>query len=563
MPDTLQAKYKNPMPPPRSLRRRDNCRLHIVLLCGLLAFALAVQLGGQPCMAADKRPNILFAISDDQSYPHASAYGYKAIDTPAFGRVARQGVLFHNAFTASPGCSPSRAAILTGRYPWQLEHAGTHASAFPAKYVSYVDLLEQGGYFVGYCGKGWGPGNWKISGRDRNPAGPAFKGAKHESPPGISSEDYAANFQRFLAEKPADKPFHFWYGASEPHRGFGDGVGTEHGGDPAAVKVPEFLPDTPLVRSDMLDYLFEIEWFDQQLGKMLALLEEAGELENTIIIVTSDNGMAFPRAKANCYEYGIHMPLAVSWPERFPAGREVNDLVSLTDIAPTLLEIAGVEHPSEKTGEYPMAGRSLSKVLAAEKSGQVDPERTAVYSHRERHSSSRWNNLAYPQRCIRTQQYLYIRNFRPERWPAGAPQKFGRGSYADPGETELGPMHGGYHDIDACPALTLLVRGAGDPELSRYLHLAVAHRPAEELFDIQEDPACLHNLAGEKDFAPVREELAARLENYLRETGDPRVVDGGDVFETYKRYSRLRYFPKPDWATERAADGPNKKDTKE
>jgi uncharacterized sulfatase len=256
--------------------------------------------------------------------------------------------------------------------------------------------------------------------------------------------------------------------------------------------------------------------------------------------------MSFPRAKANCYEYGIHMPLAIRWPNRVPGGRVVHDMVSLSDLMPTYLEACGVEHP----GEFPMAGRSLLPVLLSDKEGLVDPLRTAAFSARERHSSSRWNNLAYPQRCIRTHQYLYIRNFRPERWPAGTPQKFGTGSYArnKDEESELGPMHSGYHDIDACPTLTQLTEGADDPELSKFLHLAVDHRPAEELFDVRSDPDCIHNLASSSAHANVKAELSKRLEDFLRETKDPRILDGGDIFETYKRYSRIRKFPKPAWA---------------
>ena len=121
-----------------------------------------------------ERPNILFAISDDQSWIHTSASGCKSVNTPNFDRVAREGILFNNSFCGSPGCTPSRSSILTGRYPWQLQQAGTHASSFPKQYVVYPDLLENDGYFVGFTGKGWGPGKFEASGRSRNPAGPAF-----------------------------------------------------------------------------------------------------------------------------------------------------------------------------------------------------------------------------------------------------------------------------------------------------------------------------------------------------------------------------------------------------
>ncbi len=496
----------------------------------------------------DDRPNILFAISDDQSYPYASAYGTSSVFTPAFDRVAREGVLFTNAYSASPGCSPSRASILTGRYTWQNEHAGTHASKFSNKFATYPILLEKAGYHVGYTGKGWGPGNFKDGGFTENPAGPQYFVNSKQTPDGIRSTDYATSFAEFLARKQAGKPFCFWFGASEPHRSFGKGIGLAHGGHLEDVIVPKFLPDTPEVRSDILDYEYEIEWFDAHLGRMLRQLDERSELDNTIVVVTSDNGMAFPRAKANCYEFGIHMPLAVRWGTKVKGARIVHDLVSLTDLMPTYLEAAGVSHP----GDYPMSGRSLMPILLTNKDGLVDPTRTAAYSARERHSSSRWNNLAYPQRCIRTHAHLYIRNFRPERWPAGTPRKYGTGRYAKnkTNESKLGPMHGGYHDIDACPTLTLLTENANDRLLGKYLHLAVDHRPAEELFDIRSDPACVNNLATSAAHADVLAELSARLETFLVETQDPRILDGGDVFETYKRYSRVRKFPMPDWAAE-------------
>ncbi|WP_148275209.1 sulfatase-like hydrolase/transferase, partial [Rhodopirellula baltica] len=132
-------------------------RIHLALLFALTLCCVNL-------FSAD-RPNVLVAISDDQSFPHTSAYGYQAIQTPAFDRVAKTGVLFNNAFTPSPGCSPMRAAFLTGRNIWQIEHAGTHASSFASEYEVYQDRLENAGYFIGYTGKGWGPGNWKISDR--------------------------------------------------------------------------------------------------------------------------------------------------------------------------------------------------------------------------------------------------------------------------------------------------------------------------------------------------------------------------------------------------------------
>lgn len=510
--------------------------LRAVLLATLAVLALAPSAGAQAAPAGGRRPNILFAISDDQSFPHTSAYGARFVNTPAFDRVAREGVLFRNAYVASPGCSPSRAAFLTGRHVWQIEEAGTHASSFPAKYVVFPDLLEGGGYFVGMTGKGWGPGNWEASGRKRNPAGPVFARAKIKPPfEKMSDNDYAANFEEFLRARPAGQPFYFWYGAQEPHREYEPGIGLRRGKRLEDVTVPGFLPDTREIRSDLLDYAVEIEWADAHLGRMLQALERTGELENTIVIVTADNGMAFPRAKASTYDAGIHVPLAIRWGSRVPGGRTVDDLVGLVDLTPTLLEAAGVRHP----GTHPMSGHSVMDLLTSGRSGTVRATQRAVFSGRERHSSSRWNNLSYSQRAMREGRYLYIRNFTPDRWPAGDPQSLG-----DDGK--LGPMHGAYHDIDASPTLSALVEYYKDrsrPELARFLGLAVDKRPTEELFDLESDPHCLRNLAADPAHSKTRARLAARLEGYLRETGDPRVLGNGEVFEAYPRYSPIRKFP--------------------
>ena len=252
---------------------------------------------------------------------------------------------------------------------------------------------------------------------------------------------------------------------------------------------PPFLPDTPEIRSDILDYGVEIEWFDTHLERILAMLEQAGELDNTLIIVTSDNGMPFPRAKANLYEFGIHLPLAIRWGSKVPAGRVVDDLVGFVDLTATLLDAAGVEHP----GDYPLSGRSILGTLTSDEQGDVDETRTYIFSGRERHSSSRHKNLTYPQRAIRTRQYLYILNLAPDRWPAGAPQKYKT-------DGSLGPMHGGYHDIDSSPSLTFLIKNRLDNELKPFFDLAVGKRPSEELFDVTKDPGCLDNLAEKSEF---------------------------------------------------------------
>lgn len=492
---------------------------------------LLLLLGIASAAAGSERPNILIMMSDDQSFPHASAYGSKMVSTPNFDRIARDGILFNNAFCASPGCSPSRAAFLTGRHIWQIEHAGTHASSFGKEYRTFVDLLAEAGYATGYTGKGWAPGNFKAGGRTQNPAGPSFA---------AKGGDYAAGFKSFLDQRPEGSPFCFWFGSHDPHRSYEKGSGLASGKTLAQAEVPGFLPDTPEIRSDLLDYALEVERFDRDCGKMLALLEAAGELDNTLVIITSDNGMPFPYAKANCTEFGIHMPLAISWKIGFPAGRKIDDLVSFIDLTATIHELTGIAAPAA----FPLAGRSLLESLRSSRAGLVDPTRDAIFSARERHSSSRFNTLGYPQRCIRTADHLLIRNLKPERWPAGPARKLS----GKPG-SPLGPPNGGFHDIDACPSLSFLIDKQDDPEIGRFFHLAVDRRPEIEFYDIASDPACLKNLSDQPGLlADIREKLEARLEAQLRATGDPRVIGDGDVFETYPRYSGIRWFPEPDWA---------------
>ena len=496
----------------------------------------------------DSRPNILIAISDDQSFSHVSIQGTKEIQTPHFDRIAREGVWFANAFAASPGCSPSRAALLTGLHTWQIGAAGTHASYFDTTHVVFPDLLESAGYRIGFTGKGWGPGNWEISGRKRNPAGPEWSDNKLESPEGISDKDYAANFEAFLAERPADQPFYFWFGGHEPHRKFKEGIGREQGKNINEIEVPDFLPNEEIIRSDVADYYVEIEWFDQQLGQMIDLLASQGELDNTLIIVTSDNGMAFPRAKANLYEYGFHVPLAMRWGNQVPGNYIAQDLVGFVDLAPTILEAAQI--PSDIYP--PFSGNSLMGILTQQSMYDRKGLHQGIYAARERHSSSRYHSLGYPQRALRTPQYLYIHNFRPERWPAGAPQKYGNTNYPtqkDLQERVLGPEDGGYHDIDACPSLDFLLTSAREGKTS-YLQLAVGLRPEEELFLIAEDPYCLNDLSPRPEYNEIKDSLRTALFAHLTATQDPRVLDGGDIWETYPRYSRLREFPIPSWAIE-------------
>ena len=301
-----------------------------------------------------QRPNILFAISDDQSFAHTSFAGAKFVNTPAFDRVAREGVYFTSCIAGSPGCAPSRSSIVTGRYHWQNEQSGQHASSWMKKYVPFVDLLDANGYVTGRTGKGVSPFRYAQGENDSlwratDAAGIAHSNIRYEkgtpgderTAEGIGPVNYFENFKYFMENVRGNKPFFFWYGAQEPHRAYEQDSWKRTDKKLEDVKVPGFFPDDEVVRGDMLDYAVEIEWFDLHLQRMLEYLEKTGELENTIVMVTADNGMPFPRAKANCYEYGIHVPFAVRFPKAFSGGRVVEDLLSFADLAPTILEITG------------------------------------------------------------------------------------------------------------------------------------------------------------------------------------------------------------------------------
>jgi uncharacterized sulfatase len=465
--------------------------------------------------AAARRPNILFAIADDQSYPHTSAMGDRVVKTPAFDSVADQGVLFRQAYSLSPGCAPSRAGLLTGRFPWQIEEAGTHASFFPKKLTVYPALLEQNGYFVGLTGKGAGPCNFKGAGWTHNPAGPSFDRRRLDKPiPDVNANDYAGNFEEFLGARPKDKPFCFWYGSTEPHRTYQRGSGLKSGKRLEDVVVPPFLPDTAEVRSDILDYYLEIEYFDRHLGRMLQQLKKSGELENTLVIVTADNGMSFPGAKATMYDYGIHQPLAAMWKAAAKGGRTSDDLVSFADFAPTFLEAAGVRVPAQ------MVGRSLLTLLRSGKSGVVEPRRRRVFSGRERHSHARHDNLGYPARAMRQGNYLYVWNMKPERWPAGDPERFA--------------------DIDGAPTKDWMMAHRKEAGVSALFEQGFGKRPEQQLFDVAADPGCRNNLAGMAAHASVRKSMREELEKALTEHKDPRLTGNGDVWESYPRFSGMR-----------------------
>lgn len=463
------------------------------------------------------RPNILFAIADDASWKHFGAYGCDWVKTPAFDRVAENGILFLNAYTPNAKCAPSRSCILTGRNTWQLEEACNHSPFFPAKFKTYAEALGENDYWVGSVAKGWAPGEpGEINGKKRELTGPKFDSHKLTPPAKhISTNDYAKNFEAFLKARPEGKPFCFWYGSTEPHRRYEFEVGERLGGKTMDEidEVPAFWPDVDTVRKDMLDYAFEIEYFDAHLQKMLEKLEEIGELENTLVVVTADNGMPFPRIKGQVYEYSNHLPLAVMWPDGIKnPGRVVDDFVNFIDFAPTYFEVAGIN--PEEAGMQPITGKSLTDIFYSASDGQVNPERDFVLVGKERHDIGRPDDTGYPVRGILKDGYLYLRNFKPERWPKGNPET-------------------GYLNCDGSPTKTYILDTRRKKGVMEYWQLNFGKRVAEELYDIKNDPFCMNNLAGDESLAERKTKMIEEMTLKLTEQGDPRILGNGDIFDNY------------------------------
>lgn len=516
---------------------------------------LAALAACQSVAAAEtERPNVLFAFADDWGR-YASIYAQKegpgspndVLKTPNFDRLAREGVLFRHAFVSAPSCTPCRSALLSGQHFWRTGRAAILSGAvWDPSIPTYPLLMEKSGYHLGETFKVWSPGTPADApyGAPRNSyqkKGGRFNGFSQVVTKLVASgksledarqelyDEVSANFDDFLADRKPDQPFCYWFGPTNVHRKWVRGSGQalwKINPDDLKGKMPAFLPDVPLVRQDLADYFGEVQAFDAALGVLLKKLEAIGELDSTLIVVSGDHGPpGFPRGKCNLYDFGTEVPLVVSGPG-VKGGRVVDDLVSLTDLAPTFLDVANVPIPDT------MTGKSLKNVLQSEKSGHVDPTRTEIFTGRERHvDSAREGSLPYPQRAIRTPDYLFILNFHPERWPMGDPFQLD-GPNPPSRETLTENTRVTFQDMDAGPTKAWLIEHRDDPKYQRFYELAFARRPAEELYILADDPDEIHNRAADPRYAREKERLKQRLLHVLKETGDPRVIDNGRFFET-------------------------------
>lgn len=484
-----------------------------------IVFLLLLAIGMRLFAAEAARPNILFAIADDWGV-HAGAYGTRWVKTSAFDRVAREGLLFKYAYTPNAKCAPSRASILTGRNSWQLNAAANHICYFPPEFKGWAEVLSEKGWFVGHTQKGWGPGvATNAQGKPRLMTGTAFNRRKAPPPAkGIGNNDYAGNFEDFLEAAPSGKPWCFWYGSIEPHRGYEFGSGVAKGGKKLSDidRVPGYWPDNETVRNDMLDYAFEVEHFDRHLGRMLDSLQKRGLLSNTLVIVTSDHAMPFPRVKGNAYEFANHVPLAVMWQGQIvKPGRLVEDMVSFIDVAPTLIDVAGLR--GADTGMSDSPGQSWVPIFRNEKSTRRNGD--FVLIGKERTDIGRPNDGGYPTRGIVTKDFIYLRNYEPTRWPAGNPET-------------------GYLDCDAGATKSFILEARRESPNDPYWATCFGKRPAEEFYDLRRDPDCLNNLGSSRDVAAVREKLEGIMAAELKRQGDPRMFGDGGVFDRYEHANR-------------------------
>ncbi|MHC4757879.1 MAG: sulfatase family protein [Planctomycetota bacterium] len=439
----------------------------------------------------NRHPNIIFALADDWSWPHTSiAYALgipgsdSVVKTPVFDRIAREGVLFTNAYCSAPSCSPSRSSILTGRHMWQLETAANLRGILPAKFGVYPDALEETGYYIGFMDKGWCPG--QLGERTRNPAGPEFK-----------------SFREFMKKRPDGKSFCFWFGSWDAHLPYEYESGIRSGMDPNDVAVPACLPDDIVVRKDMCDYYFEVQRFDRRVGEMLEVIKECGELENTLVVIAGDNGLPFPHCKVELYDTGTRVPLAIAWPGVIKGGRLVHDFVSLAELGATFLEAADLK-PFDT-----MTAKSLMNILTSDKEGQVDPRRDRVFVGREYHDyECRADDTGYPMRALRTADFLYIRNYEPGRWPAGDPVEFRE-------------ERGMYGEVDPSPTKAYMMEHRDDSKVKKLFQLAFEKRPYEELYDLQKDPGQLNNVAEKPEYDERKRELIVAFEREFTAAYDP------------------------------------------
>ncbi len=418
---------------------------------------------------AKEKPNIVLIIADDVSVDDMGCYGNKVVKTPNIDRLAKEGMRFDNAFLVASSSSPSRCCIITGKYPHSTGAAELH-TPLPETEIPFPLLLKQHNYYTAQAGK-WhmGPSVYKAFDRytDNN---------------GYDNGDGGElNWVRFLKEREQDKPFFLWLASHDAHRPWGaDDFFISH--DPDEVEVPLYFADTPETRGDIVSYYNEIARFDYYVGEVRKELERQGVFDNTIMIIMADNGRPFPRCKTRVYDSGMKTPFIVSWPKGMKQkGSVSNSLISSIDIAPTLLELAGVEIPND------MQGLSFSAILD-NPSAEI---RKAVYAEHN------WHDYEAYERMVRTKEYLYVFNGRPNL-PNGGPA-----------DSKISPTQKSLNRVRDQGMLT-----------AAQADIFMTPRPADEFYDLSKDSLQIINVASHPRYQKQLTELRRLFQNWQQETAD-------------------------------------------
>ncbi len=420
-------------------------------------------------MQAQQSPNFVFIIADDISWDDFGCYGNEVVKTPNIDKLASDGLRFTNAFLTASSCSPSRCSIISGKYPHSNGAAELHTE-LPESEIPFPLLLKENGYYTAHAGK-WHMGSATHRAFDRYTDNNGYKN-------GDGGED---NWVRFLKERPKDKPFFFWLASHDAHRPWGaDTFKITH--DPKKIKVPVYFTDTPETRQDMASYYNEIARFDYYIGKVREELDKQGVLKNTLIIVMADNGRPFPRCKTRVYDSGMKTPFVVFFPEMIKRkGGTTESLISSIDIAPTILELAGVAVPEKYQG---VSFLPVLKNPAAE-------VRNAVFSEHN------WHDYEAHERMIRTKDFLYVLNARPNLSNCGPADSKGSATQ---------------HALNQLRDEGKLTPAQAD--------VFVVPRPAEELFGLKNDDQQLLNIASVPSFQKKLNEMRDLLENWQKNMGD-------------------------------------------
>jgi arylsulfatase A-like enzyme len=460
--------------------------MHVLarLLALLILASITSTAAGEA--ATRKRPNILIVLSDDQSVPHVGCYGNPDIRTPNLDKFAAQGMRFDRAYVTTPQCMPSRASMMTGRSPVAIQMT-RFTAPLPIEIRIYPETLRAQGYFTGVAGRTYHLDGANVPQESKK----VFDEHKLQTFP--RRLDYVkttgkrlemlAQYREFLKQVPKGQPFYLQLCFSDPHRPYDkNAIAKPH--DPRTLKLPAHFPDTEKVREDFARYYDEIARFDGDFGEVLATLQELGLADNTIVLFMGDNGAALLRGKGTLYDLGLHVPLIIRWPNVVRPGSSTSEMVSGEDLAPTLLEAAGIAPPRE------MTGRSFLKLLK----GEPFEGRKYVYAQRGAHGSGLPTNSANFDlgRCVIAKNHKLIYN---ALWQIPyTPVDFA----GQPFWQELQEMN---------------AAGKLSPEMSR-LYFSPT-RPMFELFDLKADPNEFRNLIGEKGSAAVEHELKAAMQEWM------------------------------------------------